>query len=393
VKVFCASMSGAGHAHPMASVARALVRAGHDVVFATGGAHAGDAARAGATFVELPQSRGSPRNALEPYADAEDMARIMSPVVAAVAPDVACIDLITLGPALACEMNGVPHATLSIHPLHTPSRDLPPFGWAYPPGRGLARVRDDWLRRSNLKTLGRALADLNDARARLGLPRAGRIDAQLSAHLILVATLPCLELPRSDWPAQAHVVGPCLWDAPGETPQLPPGDEPLVLIAATTAHDQGAMVRASIEAVTRLGARALVTVGGADDSFEVTNPKVSVARFVSHDSVLPSCSAVVCSGGHGIVARALSHGVPTIVVPGPGDQRENGYRVERAGAGLRVMRPRARAVERALGRVLREPSFGAGAARAAEEAKLLDGPRRAVELLEKLPAEAGIGSR
>lgn len=368
----------------MAAVARALVSRGHEVVFASGRAHEEDATRAGATFWELPISRGSPRHALEPYLDAEDMARMMAPGVAAMHPDVAVVDLITLGAALAAEMCDVPVATLCIHPLHTPSRVLPPFGWGRAPGRGPLKLRDGWMRRHAMRDLERARDALNQARAHLGLDPVARIDAQLSKELILVATFPSLEIARPDWPPHAHVVGPCLWDEGSADPVLPVGGEPLVLVAATTAHsDQAEMVRASLYAIERNGARGFVTTGATRESFKASS-KVCIVGHASHDAVLRRAAAVICSGGHGIVARALSHGVPLVVVPGHGDQRENGFRVARAGAGVLVPTPGARALERALARVLGEGSFTRRAGEIAAEANAFTGPARAADLVEAL---------
>jgi UDP:flavonoid glycosyltransferase YjiC (YdhE family) len=371
----------------MLSVARALARRGHDVTMVTGVEHVADAARAGVSFVELPHTPGSSLDDLTPYRDSLEMARAMTPLVAGVAPDVAVIDLLTLGAALACEVNDVPHATLSIHPLHSPSRELPPFGWGKPPGRGLWRVRDAWMRRSNVGDLRRARDALNGIRATLGLDGVERLDAQMSQRLILVATLPALEIARSDWPAHAQVIGPCLWDGQGDMPPIPDGDGPLVAIALSTAHAHADLSGMAVGAVVRAGARAVLTLGKTSPPPRLPASVCAVA-YAAHDALLPLCDAVVCTGGHGIVARALTHGVPLVVVPGHGDQRENGYRVERAGAGRRVLKPSTRRIARALDQVLRDPAFAARARGIADEACSLDGPGRAAELLEALARDA-----
>jgi UDP:flavonoid glycosyltransferase YjiC (YdhE family) len=72
-------------------------------------------------------------------------------------------------------------------------------------------------------------------------------------------------------------------------------------------------------------------------------------------------------------------------VPGHGDQQENAFRVERAGAGIQVRRrvPTAEAVARALARVLGRPGYTQAAARIAAEAAALDGPERAADLIEE----------
>jgi UDP:flavonoid glycosyltransferase YjiC (YdhE family) len=369
----------------MLAVARAIAARGHATTFSSGQQHAGDAAREGLRFAEMPIVMGSTSERLQPYEDSERLARAFFGILDAEQPDVVVADLLTLGPALAAEARGIPLATLLIHPLHSPSRELPPFGWGRAPARGLLRLRDAWLRAGNVKTLERARGDLNRVRANLGIAPTARLDAQISGELALVATLPSLEVPRSDWPVYAHVIGPCLYDGGGDGPQLPPGEGPLVLIAASTAHEQLALVRASLDAVARLGVRAVLTTGKSQAPASLPAGVVA-AGFVSHDALLADCHAVICNGGHGIVARALSHGVPLVVVPGHGDQQENGYRVARAGAGVVVKRRKLDMLPRALRQVLTDLRFAESAARIAQEAAGLDGPGRAAELVEALGA-------
>lgn len=383
MRVVCATMSAPGHAFPMLALARALASAGSDVTVFCGAEHREAIARAGCRWETYPDGiDGSPRDALRLYDDAASMAQQMLPVMRALGPDVVVHDAVALGPALAAEALGVPHATLVVHPLHTYSDELPPFGL----GRRLMPVLEANVRRNTLRDLARARDDLNRARAALGLPPTDELHGQLSRDLILVATLPSLERARGDWPSQAHVTGPMLWDGGGEEPAVPPGDGPVVLIAPSTAHDLGEFIAAAVAAVASSGARGLLT-GTAPSGLPASIAHVPFAR---HDALLAHADAVITSGGHGIVARALTHGVPLVIVPGPGDQRENAARVAATGAGVRVRRPRARAVRRALLAVLRQQRYRDAAARLAKEAAGLDGPARGAALLGMMAARGSV---
>ena len=383
MKILCATLPGPGHGHPMLAVARALSRRGHEVTFASGDSHADEAKQNGIGFELLPRVKGSPLHDLKPYDDGAAQALAMRPLLEKLEPDAAVVDVITLGAALGVDMMGIPFATLVVHPLHTPSRTLPPFGYGRPPGRmPPLRFRDAWMRANNRKDLQRALENLNRSRAQLGLTPSESLNIALSDRLVLVATLPSLEIARPDWPAIAHVVGPCLWDYPGDAFEPPPGDGPLVLIAPSTAYDGDRMLEPALDAVRRLDVRAVVTSGAAKLP-EALPPGVSVVRGVPHSAIHPHVDAEICNGGHGTVVRALSNGVPLVVVPGHGDQQENAYRVERAGAGVQVRFPSSRTIRAGLARVLRRPSYKAGAQRLAAEAKGIDGPTRAAELVEE----------
>jgi UDP:flavonoid glycosyltransferase YjiC (YdhE family) len=71
-----------------------------------------------------------------------------------------------------------------------------------------------------------------------------------------------------------------------------------------------------------------------------------------------------------MVAKALVRGLPLVVVPGPGDQRENAARVERLGAGVHLPARRLtpRTLRAAVQRVLADPSYAAAARRLAATA-------------------------
>jgi UDP:flavonoid glycosyltransferase YjiC (YdhE family) len=355
VKVFCAAMPGAGHAHPMLAVAAALRARGHDVTFSSALSHEADATRAGVPFVPFPDVPSSPRHAMTPYADAAAFAEALAPIVARLAPDVAVVDVVTLGAAWAAEINDVPYATLCIHPLHAPSVALAPFGTGR--RRKKLHVRS---RRAHARTLATARAEADAYRARLGLPSGHGSVVQLDADVLLVAVDPILEPARPDWPDNAVIVGSCAWGSGGDDPGDPPGDGPLVLIAPTTAWDDAAGFEAAARtAVAAVGAR--------------TYP---AGTFLDHDAVLPRCAAVISNGGGGITGRALVHGVPHVVVPAHGDQKENAYRVALAGMGVHVPLPEVKDITRGLRRALAMTL----------DARPSEGPVRAAEQVEALHA-------
>jgi MGT family glycosyltransferase len=385
MRVVCAAIPGGGHGYPMLAVAAAFARRGHDVTFASGPVHARDAVRAGARFIELPKTPPASLDRLRPYEDAARSAQAFLPHLREITPHVVVHDVITLGPALAAEILGAAVVTLVIHPLHTPSRELPPFGVGESPGGSpIRRFWHAWMRRNNrVKDLAPARDAYNRARAGLGLPPIDHLNIALSDRLALVATLPSLEIMRSDWPPHAHVIGPCVWEpeAPHEV-AIPPGSEPLVLVAPSTAFGGAELARAAADAVERLGARAVFAAGKA--TLPPTLPaRATASTDGSHASILPHADAVICHGGHGTIVRALSHGVPCVVVPGHGDQAENAFRVELSGAGVRVAQPNPRRLTRALDRVFREPAFRVRARALADEAASLDGPTLAAELVEE----------
>src|SRR5687767_11976261 len=111
MRVLCATLPGPGHGHPMLAVAKALATRGHEVTFTSGDAHEQEAKEAGLGFALLPRVQGSPLHDLRPYDDAAAQAEAMRPLLEALQPDAAVVDVITLGAALGVDMMGIPYAT------------------------------------------------------------------------------------------------------------------------------------------------------------------------------------------------------------------------------------------------------------------------------------------
>ncbi|MCK2241825.1 MULTISPECIES: glycosyltransferase [unclassified Crossiella] len=354
-----------GHVFPAIALCLRLIEAGDEPTLFTVGPWVDAAIEAG---IPVPRLTGLP---LDDAGGREDlgrwqheraaaMATALAPWIAAVRPELVVCDVLAPGGGLAAELLGVPWVKLSPHPLYEPSRGLPPLGSGLAVGTGIAgRVRDSVLRAAT----GRAirLGERQRARARLGLGLAAREPGPAAR---LIATLPALEVARPDWPGNARVVGPLLWEPTGAVLEPPPGDAPLVLISASTAVAGAAGVaEATVEALAGMGVRAVVCTFGAPPA---GLPDWARAGLGRQDVLLRQASVLVGGGGHGVLAKALLAGVPMVVVPGGGDQWELANRAARQGSAVIVRPPRAEALRAAVSRVLGEPGFAAAALRAAD---------------------------
>ncbi|CPR12470.1 glycosyl transferase family protein [Mycobacterium bohemicum DSM 44277] len=176
----------------------------------------------------------------------------------------------------------------------------------------------------------------------------------------LIATLPALELPRPDWPAEAVVVGPLHFEPTDRVLDIPPGRGPVVVVAPSTALT-GTEGLAEVALGCLVpgetlpeGSRLVVSrLGGP----QVPVPPWAVVGLGRQDDLLTRADVVICGGGHGMVAKTLLAGVPLVVVPGGGDQWEIANRVVRHGSG-RLIRPlTADALAAAVGEVLASPGY------------------------------------
>jgi UDP:flavonoid glycosyltransferase YjiC (YdhE family) len=247
-------------------------------------------------------------------------------------------DILTLAPALAGELEGLPVATVipHVHPVAAPGS--PPYAsGARAPrttaGRALWPAFDLAVRRG----LNRGREELNETRRKVGLPPLDRVHGGISDQLCIVGTFPQLEYPR-DWPAQAHIVGPLLWEPPFGDVAPPPGDQPLVLVAPSTAQDPGhRLLRAALSGLSAEPVRVLATANRRPlPGPAPVGPRQRLVDWLSYARTMPGCSLVICHAGHGTMARSLACGVPVLAVPHSGDMNENAARVDWAGAGVRL---------------------------------------------------------
>jgi MGT family glycosyltransferase len=348
-----------GHAFPMIALGRALADRGHDVTLQTWRRWQDSVEAEGLTFTAAPEYEVFPSGPepLDFYEAVVHATRDTLPLVRAVQPDVVVADILTLAPSLAAEVAGLPCATLIPHVYPHGEPEFP----IYSLGARLPRSaigRAAWRRAQALvgRGLERGRVELNHTRERLGLQPLDRVHGGISRELALVATFPQLEYPRS-WPDNVHVVGPLMWEPPAADVELPPGEEPLVLIAPSTAQDsEHRLLRSALAGLADAPVRVLATWNRRLPPRPLPVPaNARVVDWVSYSRTMPHADAVVCHAGHGTLARALASGCAVVACPAVGDMNENAARLDWAGAGVRVPRrfcsPRALrlAVERALG--------------------------------------------
>jgi UDP:flavonoid glycosyltransferase YjiC (YdhE family) len=381
-----------GHAFPMIALGRALLERGHHVTLQTWTRWREHVLAEGMQFAPAPEYQVFPSGPepLDFYEAVVHATEDTRPLVRELEPHVVVADILTLAPALAAELQGVPCATLipHVYPHVEPHFPIYSLGARMPStrfGRALWRRMQAPVNRG----LERGRRELNETRVRLGLRELDRVHGGISSELALVATFPQLEYPRQ-WPAHVHLVGPLMWEPPAADVELPPGDAPLVLVAPSTAQDpEHRLLRAALLALADQPVRVLATWNRRLPPQPLPVPaNARVVDWVSYSRTMPRCHVVVCHAGHGTLARALAAGCAVVACPAVGDMNENAARVDWAGAGVRVPRrflsPRTvgLAVERALG----EPSISERAHEFAAWTREHDPGERAAELVERLAA-------
>lgn len=390
MRFLVAAFGDPGHVFPAIALGKAMAGRGHEVTIETWEERRTAVEGAGLGFAAAEEYRMFPPPDPDSAegAHAAEAARALLPLLEKMRPDVVVSDILTLAPALAAEVAGVPRATLIPHIYPVVEPGLPFFAVGLQPPR-TPFGRAVWRTGQRALNIGleQGRDDLNRQRARLDLPPTERFHGGISPDLALVGTFPQLEYPRR-WPAGVEVTGPMSFEAPHPEIELPPGDDPLVLIAPSTAHDShNHLVRTALEALASEPVRIVATTNRvAPQSPIEVPPNAVLTEWLSYSQVMPAASLVISHGGHGTVARALAAGTPLLISPFIGDMSETAMRVTWAKAGLslpwRLCKPAP--LRWATRRILDDPSFAARAGELADWAGRNDGAGRGAELVENL---------
>ncbi len=310
--------------------------------------------------------------------------------------DALLVDTNSWGAQTIAEASGLPWATFQPYFTPLPAPGVPPFGPGFRRSTSApGRVRDALLRRLIFSKMDRvAMPAVNEMRARLGLEVLGSItDLLLRPPRVFYFTTEALEYPRAHWPESFRLVGPARWVPPADPPEwLPEINRPIALVTCSTERQSDrAIVEAALAGLPRNGLFVVATSAayGPEEFTGATTPNCRVERYLSHGPIVECARVVVCHGGMGITQRALSQGVPLVIVPYGRDQLEVARRVEHAGAGVRLPPSRlsagtlAAAVTRAESMTDGAKRIAAAFATAGGDTAVADGLE---ELLERRPA-------
>jgi UDP:flavonoid glycosyltransferase YjiC (YdhE family) len=389
-RILLAAFGDPGHAFPAIALGRELAARGHDVTLETWSRWREHVEREGMRFAAAPEYQVFPtrERPLKPYAAAVKASVETARLIRETDAELVVADILTVAAALAAELEERPWATLVPHVLPMGEAGFPVYalGGVYPRTRAGAAV---WrmVRPVLMKGEEQGRVELNGARERVGLPPLDHVHGGISRRLALVATFPQLEYPRRSPEPWLRVTGPLLWEQPYGEVELPPGDDPLVLVAPSTSQDpEQRLLLASLEGLADEPVRVLASTNRRPPARSPAVPaNARLVDWVSYARTMPRCAAVICHAGHGTVARALASGVPVVACPHAGDMAENAARVRWAGAGVSLPRRfhTARGVRLALRRLLEDPAYAARARELRDWAKANDGAARAADEVER----------
>jgi rhamnosyltransferase subunit B len=408
-----------GDLFPYIGLALALKRRGHRPVIATNAGYRAEVEREGIEFAvagptidpNAPDARDLFERVMNPKKGSEVIVReLLMPHLrqtyeelrdAVAGADLLVTHPITFAGPIVAEQARIPWLSTVIAPLslfsaHDPAvlptaprlNDLPLLG--------------PWLAHTILRlarpTLRRWVEPVDRLRAELGLAPGGHpmIEGQFSPHGTLALFSRVLAEPQPDWPPNVTITGTVFYNggdaALDEQLQMFLGSprRPVVFTLGTSAVGAaGRFYHESVEAVVKLGVRAVMLTGGfAQNKPDHVPHDVLLVDRAPHQLLFPRGDAIVHQVGAGTTAQGLRSGRPMLLVPHGHDQFDNARRVRKLGAARVVLATdyRAGRVARELGALLNDASYRERAAATAAIVREEGGAEAAADLIERLLA-------
>jgi UDP:flavonoid glycosyltransferase YjiC (YdhE family) len=413
MNVLLVPLGSAGDVHPFLGWARTLQARGHRVSVLTNGYFRGLFEAAQLDFVEIGTVEEfhalsnnpdiwHPTRSLALLGRAS--AALAAPVLRAIqerarpGDTVVAAGSLAFGARMAREKLGVPTATVHLQPSLFRHVDDPPAFPNLAIPRWWPRVAVRALYRAVDAVADRALAPVNEARVREGLPAVrGLIGDWWHAADLTLGFFPDWYFTPAAGGPPVELVGFPLYDGEGLEASSPGVDEffldgpPPVVFAPGSAMRRGHRFFAEgVEACRTSGRRGVFLTRFPEQLPPALPPFIRHFPFVPFGRILRRAAALVHHGGIGTTAQAFLAGCPQVVVPNNHDQPDNARRVARLGAGVWMpgRRYHARSLAVALDHVTRDA--GVKDACAAIQRRLRPGEafERASDLLEHLLASS-----
>ena len=411
-RIVITSVGSLGDIYPYLALARRLTERGHEAIFATSAYYRPLIEGEGVVFRPVrpdidPENHAMIRRVMDPKRGAEILIKegllphlrhaYADLTAAAHGADLLVTHPITFAGPLVAERHQIPWVSTVLAPMSFFSvYDLPVIPslpwlarlYRRRPGvsRGLMRVAR-WMTRS-------WTAPIRQLRDELGLPARGHPlhEGQFAPGLTLALFSRMLADPQPDWPPHTQVTGFVFYDEPKPLPPeveqfLAAGPAPLVFtLGSAVVSAAGRFYQESVEAVRRLGCRAVLLIG-TDPQNLPTKPLpegVLAVPYAPHGSLFPRAQAIIHQGGIGTTAQALRAGHPMLVVPHAYDQPDNASRVVKLGV-ARTLFPKhyvATRVATELQDLLAEPSYAQRAAEVGRMVQAEAGDQQACDAIE-----------
>jgi UDP:flavonoid glycosyltransferase YjiC (YdhE family) len=378
----------------MVGVALALMRRGHRVAFATGSEFEEAFQEAG--IERIPRgARDGPSFGVERWGEALDgvmQVKHLEYALHRFSPDVLVGHQLALGPLIAADVYDLPVAVLGLGTYLWPKYTL------------RDRAPESESERRVVWRYGEMLRRYNEMRAALRLPHTDEDwwTTPMVGDLFLLQSVPDLEGNEDLLPSQVHLIGACLWESTSPDSELTQwlteshqNGAQIVYVQPGRFFDTPSFWPVLIESLGSRDVRVAVSAERMDRQLGVLPDNFFVQDHIPQGLVLPHAHAMVSGANTTSVLGAITHGVPSLLIPGGGEQPDLAERCETAGV-AKLLSPyemSAEIVWRELVSLLASEPIREAGQNLARIFRQYDGCEYAAELLTVLGATRSVVNR
>jgi UDP:flavonoid glycosyltransferase YjiC (YdhE family) len=316
--LFC-PLASQGYVYPMVGIALALRGLGHDVAFVTGPGFEEILRAAGIKRIRRGDHDGPSFETelwWEPLAVAIQVKHIEH-ALALFEPDVLVGHQLTRGPLIVAERRSLPVAVLGF------STYLWPYGRLV--SRSAQSDRDSRL----VWRFGDMLDSYNKARDLFSLPPdpGEYATTGMLGDLFMLQGVPEFEPDTDRLPARVHLVGACVWEPPHADDDLArwlnssgSSGDPLLYVQHGRLFHLPSFWPPLVHSLEHQPIRVAADIGRMDGDVGRVPETWFVRDHLPQGTVLPEATAVISAANTASVLGAMLHGVPSLLIPGGGEQ-------------------------------------------------------------------------
>lgn len=315
-------------------------------------------------------------------------------------PDVIVGTELGLGSILSAELHAKPIAVIGL------------MSYLFPVSNKVEKRPSSSLSHSEKRAIWRYTQRLmlyNKCRKLVNLPSVNTRceEAPFLGDLFFLRSIPRLWSGLALPPDRVHFVGDCLWEPSVIDRRLKDWLEDSAALNYPIIYVQvgahfGApnfwpyLVKVLKDQPVRIAASLGSMKGGSIRTPELTVPPNFIVDYhIPQGVVMPYAQAVISSGNTTSVLGALRNGLPILIIPNGGEQKDNAEYCQRIGVSL-TLSPHnmtEKVMEDTIKKLLQEPKLRHQSLHLMQMFKQIDGFKKAADLLEILATKGGIISR
>ncbi|MDJ0729703.1 MAG: hypothetical protein QNJ33_06885 [Crocosphaera sp.] len=383
--LFC-SHSNYGSIYPAIGVAKRLHNRGHKILFLTSSKLGKMIKKSGFELVPCAEKDNLGFRIYSWFKPSTVAIQVkyLEDAIKQFAPDVIVGQNLTLGPLITRRLYDIPVAILGL------------AAYLYPASESLLKRSPQTESEEQLVwRYGEMMKTYNEACQLLKLSpsSANYRETPLLGDLFLLRTVPELEGNINTLPKQVHFVGDCLWEPSvfdtqlsAWLQQLEDAKKPLIYVQPGRSFEDPKFWPYLVDALKNRPVSVVASVGRMDGEIGEIPDNFFIRKHIPQGLILPKAKAVISSGHSTAVLGAITHGLPSLIIPCGSGTEDIAERCQNAGVSISLspFEMTAETIGKAIDQLLDSSNFQTHCKVLQQAFIKMNQKNKAVHLLEQL---------